>query len=317
MDADSLLNLYGQMLLVRRFEERLMDLCDQGQVSGTSHLCIGQEACAVGAVAACRPDDWLVSHHRGHGHLLARGLEPRRMLAELLGRRTGYCGGKGGSQHLCSIPDFVLGTNGITGGGLPLAAGAALALRMRGESRIVLAFFGDGATNQGTFHETLNLAALWKLPVLFVCENNGYGMSNPCGKSIAGGGEVAPRAVPYGIPARVADGMDVEAVLAAADGLQAGVRRGEGPALLELKTYRHCGHSRNDRRVYRSREEEAEWLARDCLVRTAARLRELGLAEARLEAVAARVEQTMAEATDFALNSPVGDRDFARGGVYA
>jgi pyruvate dehydrogenase E1 component alpha subunit len=316
MDSQTLLVLYERMLLIRFFEERLASLFDRNLIGGTSHLCIGQEASAVGVVSGCRPDDWIVSSHRGHGHLLARGLEPRRLLAELLGRRSGYCGGKGGSQHLCSLADSVLGTNGITGGGLPLAAGAALAAQMRGEERIAIAFFGDGATAQGTFHETLNLAALWKLPVLFVCENNGYAMSMPSAAVVAGD-DIAGRAAGYGLRGMLADGMDVEAVQAAAEEAQASVRAGAGPVLLELETYRHCGHSRNDRRLYRTRDEETRWREADGIARTAAVLRSRQVPESEIAAAGHRAMLLIDEAEAFALASPAGDAEFAGGGVYA
>ncbi len=307
---------FRRMVLIRCFEEALSDLFSRNLLGGTSHFCIGQEACAVGVVSALRETDWLVSNHRGHGHLLARGLDPSRVMGELMGKITGYCGGRGGSQHMCSMADHFLGTNGITGGGIPIGTGAALALRYRGSDDIVAVFFGDGASNQGTFHESLNMAALWKLPVLYVCENNGYGMSNPVCRAVAAGG-ILERAAAYGIPGRRADGMDLNAVLEHTAALAAAVRAGAGPALLELETYRFCGHSKNDPRVYRSREEEADWQHRDCLERSAAHLRRLGLSEAAIEALRQEARQTIDAAVAAALAAPCGGRDHALGGVYA
>jgi len=315
--ADNLLSHYRRMLLIRRFEETLADLFAQNRIGGTSHFCIGQEACAVGVIAgAAAATDWIVSHHRGHGHALARGLDPARVFAELMGRRTGYCGGRGGSQHMCAMDLCFLGTNGITGGGLPIAAGAAFALKYRGSDRIVLAFFGDGACNQGTFHESLNLAAIWKLPVLYICENNQYGMSTPVA-AVSSGLPLTQRAAAYGVAAAAANGMDVSAVAQAADSLIAGVRTGNGPAFLELQTYRFCGHSKNDPRVYRTREEEADWAERDCLIVTRGQLEAQGMTEAGVAAVDAEVAAQIAAAAEQALATPVDDPATAAGGVYA
>ena len=188
LSNEKLLEFYHLMVKIRAFEETLSSLFSKGLLGGTSHFCIGQEASAVGVVQGVRDTDWIVSNHRGHGHLLARYLDVDKVMAELLGKLTGYCGGRGGSQHMCAMDKCFLGTNGITGGGIPLATGAALALKVQKKDDIVVAFFGDGASNQGTFHESLNIAALWNLPVLFVCENNKYAMSTPVNRTVAGGG---------------------------------------------------------------------------------------------------------------------------------
>ncbi len=315
-DTGVLAACFRRMLEIRAFEEALGDLFARNLLGGTSHFCIGQEACAVGVVSAVRDTDWLVSNHRGHGHLLARGLDPARVMAELLGKATGYCGGRGGSQHLCSMADHFLGTNGITGGGIPIGTGAALALRYRRRDDIVVVFFGDGATNQGTFHESLNMASLWALPVLYVCENNGYAMSNPVAASIAAEG-IAERAAAYRIRSERTDGMDLEAVRGHTAELAGHVRAGRGPALLELVTYRHCGHSKNDARVYRTREEEALWQGRDCIVRTEALLRTRGMSDEAIEALRAAARQTIEEAVRTAMAAPYGAPETARGGVYA
>lgn len=307
---------FQRMLVIRYFEEALSELFSKNLLGGTSHFCIGQEACAVGVVSAVRETDWLVSNHRGHGHLLARGLEPARVMGELLGRLTGYCGGRGGSQHMCSMADHFLGTNGITGGGIPIGTGAALAIRYRQLDDIVVVFFGDGASNQGTFHESLNMAALWKLPVLYVCENNGYGMSNPVGAAVAAAG-IAERALAYRLRGERCDGMDLTLVRQHTAGLADYVRQGHGPALLELVTYRYCGHSKNDPRVYRTREEEAEWQTRDCIERTAAQLGALGLDAEAIEAHRREARRIINEAVRTALAAPCGSPEHARGGVYA
>lgn len=317
VSPEQVADCYRRMVLIRVFEETLADLFAKNLLGGTSHFCIGQEACAVGVVSAARDDDYIVSNHRGHGHLLARGLAPVRVIAELLGRRIGYCGGRGGSQHMCALDKYFLGTNGITGGGLPIGTGAAYALKYRGSDQIVIVFFGDGASNQGTFHESLNMASLWRLPVLFVCENNGYGMSVPVDRSTAAP-SIARRAPAYSMSGQTCDGMDLLEIHARASEMIAAVRAGEGPALLELMTYRYCGHSKNDARVYRTREEEADWEAKDCIRHTATYMkRALGFTDEHIAALEAEARQAMETATEEALNAPAGDRRHALGGVYA
>ncbi|NOY79475.1 MAG: thiamine pyrophosphate-dependent dehydrogenase E1 component subunit alpha [Kiritimatiellaeota bacterium] len=314
---DLLLDCFRKMLLIRRFEETLSDLFERGALGGTSHFCIGQEACAVGVISAAADTDYIVSNHRGHGHLLARGLDPVRVFGELMGRTIGYCGGRGGSQHMCAMDHSFLGTNGITGGGIPVATGAAFALKYRKESRLVLAFFGDGAANQGTFHESLNIASLWKLPVLYVCENNRYGMSVPVSASTSCL-PIAKRAAAYSMRGVTADGMDLLAVRRVAAECIAHVRSGAGPVLLELETYRFCGHSKNDPRVYRSREEEARWAERDCIVLLGKRLREeFGISPDRLESIRTEVDAEVEQAVAEAQAAPSGDDRCALGGVYA
>ncbi len=308
--------MYQRMVEIRRFEETLGELFSANKVGGTSHFCIGQEACAVGVVWGLRSSDYLVSNHRGHGHLLARGLDPFRVFAELMGGVDGYCAGRGGSQHMCSMEDHFLGTNGITGGGLPVGVGAAAALKHRGEDALVAIFFGDGAANQGTFHESLNLASLWNLPVLFVCENNGYAMSMPVARTTAGG-DVAGRAAGYGMTGRRVDGMDLEAVWRAAGEAAEAVRARARPQLLELTTYRHCGHSKNDPRVYRNGKEEAEWLALDCLVQAAESLRARGVADKEIGELEAAAAERIAAAAERAAESAAGDQSLALEGVYA
>jgi pyruvate dehydrogenase E1 component alpha subunit len=302
---------YGKLLLIRLFEERVQALYEEGVVGGTLHLCIGQEAVAVGVAGALEPGDQAVSCHRGHGHLLAMGGDPARLLGELMGKANGYCRGKGGSQHLSAPEIGFLGTNGITGGGIPIATGAALTAAMKHTGKAVVCFFGDGATNQGTFHESLNMASLWKLPVLYVCENNGYAMSEPVARTVAGG-DLLTRARAYAMPAERTDGMDAEAVEAAARGLLADVRAGKGPAFLEAITYRFCGHSKSDRLVYRTREEEAEWRKRDPILLARRRLD-----DADVERVEAEVRKRLEEAVAACRAAPDADPAEALRGAYA
>lgn len=296
---------YEQMLRIRLFEEAVEKLFLEGEISGTAHTAIGQEAIAVGVCAELRAQDRITSTHRGHGHLLARGGDPKRMLAELFGRAPGYSGGKGGSQMMADRSIGFLGGNGITGGSLPIAVGAALAARMSQRDSLAVCFFGDGASNQGTFHESMNLAAIWKLPVLFVCENNRYAMSTPTAYAVAEGGQVAPRAAGYGIPALAVDGNWLPEVREAAREARERALAGNGPTLLECRTYRLSGHSRGDPRVYRSRDEEKRARQHEPLVRTAAFLRreslldEDGMARIRKE-VAHQIE----EAVEFARRAP-------------
>jgi len=293
------------MVLIRRFEERINTLFAAGELKGTSHLSVGQEATAIGAVAALRPEDYVSSTHRGHGHFLAKGGEPRRIMAELFGKADGYSEGRGGTQHMAEFALGFLGMNGITGGMLPIAAGAAFSARYRGSGQVALAFFGDGASNQGTFHETLNMAAIWQLPVIFLCENNGYAMSSPATRMIATP-QIADRAAGYGIPGFTIDGNDVLIVRETVAEAVTQARTGKGPTLIEATTYRTLGHSRGDLCVYRTREEEAEWATRDpiaCFVRWMIAHEELS------EAAYAQIERdTQAEVDDaerFARESPL------------
>jgi TPP-dependent pyruvate/acetoin dehydrogenase alpha subunit len=292
------------MLLIRRLEERVDALFAAGELRGTSHLSAGQEAVAVGACAALRADDYVTSNHRGHGHFIAKGGDARRIMAELFGKATGYAQGKGGTQHMADFSIGFLGMNGITGGMLPIAVGAAFSARYRASGQVALAFFGDGASNQGTFHEALNMAAVWRLPVVFLCENNCYAMSTPacCMVSVP---HIADRAAGYGMPGVIVDGNDVAAVYAAMAEAAARARAGDGPTLIEAKTYRILGHSRGDLRVYRTREEEAEWAARDAIARFSADALAAGTLTAdAITAIDAAVEAEVSEAEAFARQSP-------------
>jgi pyruvate dehydrogenase E1 component alpha subunit len=303
LPRERLIDWLYQMLLIRAFEETVEQLYAAGKMHGTMHLYIGQEAVAVGAIAALRPDDYITSTHRGHGHAIAKGQDLRAMLAELLGKETGVCRGRGGSMHLADLERGNLGANGIVAGGIPIAVGAGLSIRMQGQDRVVLCFFGDGAANHGNFHEGLNMAAIWRLPVVFLCENNQYAMSMPIRKAMAVP-RVADRAAAYGIPGETVDGMDVLAVYRAVRTAVDRARRGEGPTLIEAITYRYRGHSKSDRQVYRTKDEVQAWMARDPI----ARLREALIARGWLsEAEAAALEERAREAVAEALRAAEGD----------
>ncbi|MYS93070.1 MULTISPECIES: thiamine pyrophosphate-dependent dehydrogenase E1 component subunit alpha [Streptomyces] len=277
MDAAGLLACYERMAVVRRTEKAAHDLFLQGLVKGTTHLAAGQEAIAVGASAALRPDDYVFATYRGHHHALARGATPEECLAELMSRATGLCKAKGGSMHLTKAATGMLGSYAIVGSHLPMAVGAAWSARLRGTDQLAVAFFGDGATNIGAFHESLNLAAVWKLPVLFVCENNLYMEYTPIADVTAVARPAADRAPAHGIPGEVVDGNDVVAVEEAVARLARRARAGDGPAVLEAETYRHFGHSRADPAAYRPAEEVERWLKHDPLDLARGRLAELGV----------------------------------------
>lgn len=305
------------MKLIRAFEERVDRLFVEARIHGTTHLCIGQEAVPVGACAAVRPDDLASGSHRGHGLALAKGLDAKRLMAELLGRRDGYCQGKGGTQHVASLAHGFLGTNGITGGGIPVATGAALAAKLRRTGQIVLSFFGDGASNQGTFHESLNMASVWRLPIVYVCENNLYAMSTPLHEATAVE-RIATRAAAYGMPGETVDGNDVLEVREAVRRAAERARSGAGPTLLECTTYRHLGHSKSDEREYRTRDEEQCWLALDPILRSERRLEGQGaLSPEALASLDAAVAAEIDAAVAFAEASPPLDASLAAEGVYA
>jgi len=315
-DHARLRKLYRDMLLIRRFEERVNEVFVNGEVSGTCHLCIGQEAVPVGVVAALRPDDYLSGTHRGHGHFLAKGGDPKRILAEIFGREAGYSRGRGGSQHMASFEIGFLGSYGVTGGSIPLATGAALAIKQRHQSRVVAAMLGDGAANQGVFHECINLAALWKLPIVYVCENNLYAMSMPFAESCAVS-HLADRVRGFGLATKVVDGNDVLAVAEAASRAVERARSGEGPSFLECLTYRFCGHSRSDQCLYRTREEEAMWKAR-CPVENFARklLAERVLTKQDLERMEAELASELRLAEEFARAAPFPDANTLEQDVF-
>lgn len=308
-------NLYRRMMSIRRVEETLEELFRQGEVYGSLHLCIGQEATAVGACAALRPDDYITCTYRGHGAVLAKGTPTRAVLAELLGRETGCCRGRGGSMLLTDLQVGTLFATGIVGGGIPIAVGAALSARLAGTDRIALTFFGDGATNQGTFHEALNMAALWKLPCIFVCENNQYAEMTPIHKE-ASIERLADRGCAYGIPGVAVDGNDVEAVYGVTWQAVERASRGEGPTLIEAITYRLTGHMFGDTQPYRSREEVEVWRARDPLLVARRRLTERGIPDEEVAGIEREVETEIEAAVAFARSSPEPSEAEATAYVY-
>lgn len=302
---DQLLDMYRTMLTIRRFEERCNDLYMQGRIPSTLHLYIGQEAVAAGVCAHLRVDDHLFSTHRPHGHALAKGVSPRAIMAELFGKRTGCCKGKGGSMHVGDVNVGMFPAIAIVGGNAPLAAGAALAAKRLTEDRVTVCFMGDGAMNEGAVHEAMNMAALWDLPVVYVCENNLYAASTPLATAFKNE-NIASRAAAYGIPGVVVDGNNVEAVHQAAGEAMARARRREGPTFLEAQTYRLCGHSRSDPRTYRSKEEEAAWQLRDPIPNLAMRLKQMGAAtDQSLTAIEQEVTAAVDDAVAFAEESPL------------
>ncbi len=312
-----LLEMYRQMLTIRFFEEKVFELYGQNLVPGTIHLYAGEEAVAVGVCANLRRDDYITSTHRGHGHCIAKGARLDKTMAEILGRKTGYCKGKGGSMHIADFSIGMLGATAVVGAGIPIAVGAGLSIKLRSTDQVVACFFGEGASNQGTFHEGINLAAVWDLPVLFVCENNLYAMGTRQSRAMVIE-NIADRAVAYGIPGVVVDGNDVLAVYEAAHRAVERGRRGEGPTLIECKTYRQKGHSRFDPAAYRPKEEVETWLKKDPIMRLQRKLLDLkALVETEDNEIVQEVKTAVDEATKFALESPFPDAEEALVDVYA
>ncbi len=310
------LRMFYSMYLIRRFEESAEELYMAGKIWGTFHLYIGEEAVAVGACSALHPDDYITSTHRGHGHCLAKGADVKRMMAELMGKRTGYCLGLGGSMHIADVEKGNLGATGIVGSGIPIAVGAALGCKMQKNGKVVLCFFGDGAMNTGAFHEAVNLAAVLKLPVIFLCENNFYAMSFSVKKAF-GIQDIAERAAGYGMPGVIVDGMDVLAVY---EGVSEAVRRARnngGPTLIEAKTYRFKGHSKSDKNVYRTKEEIKMWMERCPIKRLENHLLQEGIEAKVLDALKEKAEQEIQEAVRFGMESEELTLEEARRLVYA
>lgn len=306
-----------RMHLIRKFEEAAEQSYIRGLIHGTMHLSIGQEASAVGAVAPLRADDYILSTHRGHGHCIAKGADPKFMFAEFFGKDNGYCRGRGGSMHIADVAGGNLGANGIVGGGLPIAVGVGLSARMRRSGQVCMVFFGDGASNEGAFHEALNLAAIWRLPVVFVCENNRYGMSMSTARSMPVA-NVADRAAAYAMPGHVIDGNDFLAVYETAHAACQAARAGDGPSLLECKTYRLRGHSKSDRNLYRTKDEIESWRARDPIPRLRDTLVATGrMTEARAAAIEAEAGAEIEAAVEFARASPDPDPHDLERDVYA
>ena len=303
-DREDLLHLYRLMLLIRRFEETAQDMYVRGKIGGFLHLNIGEEATVVGSITCLGPRDYIFSNYREHGHALARGVDPKAIMAELFGKTTGTSKGRGGSMHLFDADLHFMGGYAIVGGAMPLAVGAALAIRYRGDAGIVLNIFGEGATNIGAFHESLNLAKLWRLPVLFLCVNNQYAMGSAV-ERVSAVPEIYRKACAYDIPAERVDGMDVLAVREATQRMARRVREEGEPMFLEAITYRFRGHSMADPLRYRTREEVLRWMQRDPITLFRKRLLESGLVtEADLEQIAEDIERVVAEAVEFADRSP-------------
>ncbi len=317
LTSESKREILRHMYLTRAFEETAEQLYTLGKVHGTMHLSIGMEASAAGSIAALRPDDLILSTHRGHGHCIAKGADIKRMMAEFMGKETGYCRGRGGSMHIADIEGGNLGANGVVAGGIPLAVGVGLSLKLRKSDQVLLCFFGDGAANEGAFHEGLNMAAIWGLPVVFICENNQYGMSFPVRKAMLIE-HIAERAAAYGMPGVTVDGNDVLAVYDAVSAAVARARGGEGPSLVENVTYRWRGHSKSDTNRYRSREEIEAWMARCPIIRFRAKLVSEGvLSEEEAEGIKREAYAAIAAAVEFAEASPEPPLAGLEEGVYA
>lgn len=276
-DAATLKQVLHKMYLIRRFEEGAEESYMRGLIHGTMHLSIGQEASAMGICMPLSADDQITSTHRGHGHCIAKGADVKRMFAEFFGKTTGYCKGRGGSMHIADVSMGNLGANGIVAGGIPIAVGAALSAKRMKTGKVVVSFFGDGANNEGAFHEALNMASIWKLPVIFVCENNGYGMSTSTARSTAVK-HIADRAAAYSMPGVIVNGNIFSEVAEASHAAIERARAGEGPTLIESKTYRYRGHSKSDRNRYRTKEEIDDWISnRDPIMLFEAELKEFGV----------------------------------------
>jgi TPP-dependent pyruvate/acetoin dehydrogenase alpha subunit len=312
---DVALQLYETMQRIRKFELAVVELFARGKIPGFLHTYVGEEAVAAGVCAALRPDDKIISTHRGHGHLIAKGGRLDLMMAELFGKRTGYCKGKGGSMHIAEPELGMLGANAIVGAGIAIINGAALTAQYLGTDQVAVAFFGDGASNTGVFHEALNMASVWNLPSIFVCENNGYAESTPRHQhqKIE---DIAARAKAYDMPAATVDGNDVGAVYLAAQEAVARARSGGGPSLIEAKTYRLRGHYEGDPQIYRGREEVEAWEKKEPVERWREALLERGISLAQIEGIEARIEEELEQAVIFAEESPLPDPAEARSDIF-
>ena len=317
ISKDTLLEMYRRMVRIREFELASIDLFKRGQVKGAVHPYIGQEASGVGVCMALRQDDLIAGTHRSHGHNLAKGADSKRMMAEILGKETGYCKGRGGSMHIAAFETGSLGALAVVGAGIPLAVGAALAFKMKGEDRVAVPFTGDAGSNTGNWHEGVNMASIWNLPVVFALENNHYGVSTNI-EYATNVDDLSIRAQSYGIPGVRVDGFDVVAVYEAAVAAVERARRGEGPTLLVTESYRFEGHYAGEPEVYRERSEVAEWRKNDPIPRFRKPLIENGSAsDAELDAIDAEIKQEMVEAVKFAQESPQPDPATAMDYIYA
>jgi pyruvate dehydrogenase E1 component alpha subunit len=318
LSSDQLLEMYRTMCVIRQFELMADKLYALGKVHGTMHLSAGQEAVAVGLGRAVRLDDYLINHHRGHGHFITKKADINLMMAEFLGKETGYCKGRGGSMHIADFSSHNLGANGIVGGGIPHSLGVGLGLQMQKSDQICISIFGDGASNEGVFHETLNMAALWKLPVLYICENNKYGMSMDI-ERVSAKLPIAQRAEAYGIPWFYIDGNDLLLVYETARNATEEIRSGKGPVFIETQTYRYFGHSKSDRNLYRTKEEIETWRnTKDPIKRFGGELIENGLMTTQdIEKVDAGALEIIEAAVAFADASPDPDPSTVTEYVYA
>ena len=318
LTTEKQLEMLRSMQTIRRFEERASDDYQAGAIYGVVHCYIGEEAVAVGVCSALNGDDQIISTHRGHGHCLAKGADLNRMMAELYGRQTGYCKGKGGSMHIADFSIGMLGANGIVAGGIPIVTGAGLAAQLEGKGRVAVSFFGDGASNAGPFHESINIAATWKLPMLYVCENNLYSAGTIAADTLALS-DVAARAAGYGIPGVVVDGNDVMAVYEAAEAAVNRARAGQGPTLIECKTYRWRGHTeRPGQEDPRPKEEIEEWRQRDPISRFAANLMDQGLlTEEAWQKMDAEILAAIEDAVRFSEESPFPEPEAAVEDIFA
>jgi len=312
-----MLEMFDRLVTIRKFGTRVIDLFREGVIRGSTHTYIGMEASAVGACTALRPDDYITSTHRGHGHCISKGGDVRLMMAELLGKATGYCKGKGGSMHIADVDMGILGANGIVGGGMGIATGAALSAKMRNTGQVCVCFFGEGGNNQGALHENANLAAIWKLPVLYFCENNHYAMSMSVARATAVP-DIATRAVAYDIPGVNVDGMDVLAVFDAVSKAAERARAGLGPSLIVATTYRFEGHNIGDPQPYRTKEEIEQWRQRDAIERFRKYLLSERIAtREETDKVEQAVDQRIEDAIEFARQSPEPDLSTLEEDVYA
>ncbi len=317
MEKERMVWIYKTMNQIRKFEEKALELFEANKLRGSVHLYIGEEAIAATVCSNLTDDDYIASTHRGHGHCIAKGAKLNLAMAELMGKATGYCKGRGGSMHIADISKGNLGANAIVGGGIPIATGGALALKLQGKKNISVAFFGDGASNEGTFHEALNMAAIWKLPIVFVCENNMYGLTMPVKESTSVS-DIAERGAAYNIPGVVVDGNDVFAIDEAFQAAQKRALAGEGPSLIECKTYRWMGHWTGDPQVYRTREEVASWREKCPIKRFRKYLLENGiLSDAELTEIEDAATKEAADAAEFAMNSPEPDPAHVLDDVFA
>ena len=303
-EKEKSIDMYRTMVRIRTFEERVLKEFAVGNIPGFVHLYSGEEAVATGACTSLRPDDYITSTHRGHGHLIAKGGKTDRMIAELFGKKTGYCKGKGGSMHIADVEIGILGANGIVGAGITIAGGVALATKMKGTDQVTLCFFGDGATNTTRFHEGINLSSIWNLPVVYIIENNLYAEST-CISDTCRLANLADRACAYGIPGKTVDGNDVLAVYEAVGEAVARARKGKGPTLVECKTYRVHGHEEGDMQTYKTKEEVEEWLKKDPIPRFRKKLVEMGVStEKDTDRIDLEIGEEIEKAVKFAKESP-------------